>query len=90
MTMKEEDYEIVYSPLCRKVSQDGRTVDVHIYRGTTDDTWILEVVAEDGTSTVWDERFTSDHDALAEVAAAILSEGISVFDEDSDTDPTKH
>ena len=90
MTMKEEDYEIVYSPLCRQVSQDGRTVDVHIYRGDAEDTWILEVVAEDGSSTVWDDRFQSDHDALAEVTATILSEGMAAFDEDSDIDPTKH
>jgi hypothetical protein len=76
--------------LCRKLSQDGRRVDVHIYRGEHEDTWILEVVAEDGSSTVWDERFASDHDALAELNATIMSEGMAAFDEDSPSNQTKH
>lgn len=88
--MDQPDYKIVYSPLCRQVSQDGRTVDVHIYRGEHDDWWILEVVAEDGSSTVWDDRFQSDHDALAEVTATILKEGMAAFDDDFPHDPTKH
>jgi hypothetical protein len=88
--MKEEDYKIVYSPLCRQVSQEGRTVDVHIYRGEHENTWILEVVSEDGSSTVWDERFSSDHDALAEVTATILAEGMAAFDEESPSNQTKH
>ena len=90
MTLEDTDFKLVYSPLCRQVSQDGRTVDVHIYRGEHEETWMLEVVAEDGSSTVWDDRFQSDHDALAEVTATILAEGIAAFDEDSPHDPTKH
>jgi len=88
--MDEEDYKIVYSPLCRQVSQDGRTVDVHIYRGEQEDTWILEVVSEDGSSTVWDDRFQSDHDALAELNATIMAEGMAAFEEGSPSNQTKH
>lgn len=36
--MDETEYEIVYSPLCRKVTQDGKTVDVKIYRGAHEET----------------------------------------------------
>ena len=87
--MDEPEYKIVYSPMCRKVTQDGKTVDVKIYRGEHEATWILEVVSEDGSSTVWDGRFESDHDALAELNATIMAEGMSAFEEDGGGQ-TKH
>jgi hypothetical protein len=90
VTMEDPDYKLVYSPLCRQVSQEGRTVDVHIYRGEHEDTWVLEVISEDGSSTVWDGRFSSDHDALAELHATINSEGMAAFDDGSPTNQTKH
>ena len=88
--MEDPDYKLIYSPLCRQISQDGRTVDIHIYRGEHEDTWMLEVVAEDGSSTVWDDRFSSDQSALEEVNATIIAEGMSAFDEDSPSNQTKH
>lgn len=87
--MDEPEYKIVYSPLCREVTKEGKTVDVKIYRGEHEATWILEVVSEDGSSTVWDGRFESDHDALAELNATIIAEGMSAF-EDEEGEPTKH
>ena len=88
--MKDLEYEIIYSPLCRKLSQEGKTVDVQIYRGADEESWILEVVSEDGTSTVWDDRFDSDHDALAELNATILAEGMSAFEDDDDGSQSRH
>jgi hypothetical protein len=87
--MNEPEYKIVYSPLCREVTQEGKTVDVKIYRGAEEQTWIPEVIAEDGSSTVWDGRFESDHDALAELNATLMAEGMSAF-EDEGGGQTKH
>lgn len=87
--MDEPEYKIVYSPLCREVTQEGKTVDVKIYRGAEEETWILEVIAEDGSSTVWDDRFESDHDALAELNATLMAEGMSAFD-DAGGGQTRH
>lgn len=70
MTM-EDDYELQISPLSQAISSDGQTVQVDIYRGG-DDGWILEVVDESGTSTVWDDPFPTDTDALTFWGEAIF------------------
>ena len=71
----EEEFELETSPLSRELSDGGKTVDVQIYRGGGSD-WILEVVDEHGNSTVWDNQFASDEEALNEVKATIKEEGI--------------
>ena len=71
----EEEFELEKSPLCQELNDDGKTVDVQIYRGGGSD-WILEVVDEYGNSTVWDDQFASDAEALNELKATIEAEGI--------------
>jgi hypothetical protein len=39
----------------------------------------LEVVDSDGTSTVWDDLFGTDQEALDEVFRTIKEEGLSAF-----------
>ncbi len=41
--------------------------------------WILEVVDEFNNSTVWDEPFKTDKDALTEAKKTILAEGASTL-----------
>ncbi|MCA1773170.1 MAG: hypothetical protein LC677_11400 [Halomonas sp.] len=71
----EDDFEVEMSPLCQKLTADGKTVEVEIYRGDAGG-WILEVVDEFGTSTVWDDEFDTDVVALEEVKATIRDDGI--------------
>jgi hypothetical protein len=73
------DYTIIHSPLQRRVTRDGISVDVMIYRGEDEEGWILEVVDHLGGSTVWDDRFPTDQAALDEAMAAIEVEGIGSF-----------
>ena len=61
----EEEFELEESPLSQKISASGKTVDVQIYRGGGSD-WHLEVVDEFANSTVWDDQFKSDQEALDE------------------------
>jgi hypothetical protein len=69
--------QIIKSPLSRLIEEGGVSVDVRICR--LDNTgWSLEIVAEDGTSTVWDDLF-SDEIALAEALKAIKENGIRSF-----------
>jgi uncharacterized protein len=69
--------QIIKSPLSRVVEEGGVSVDVRICR--LDNTgWSLEIVAEDGTSTVWDDLF-SDEIALVEALKAIKENGIRSF-----------
>ena len=71
----EGEFELETSPLSQELRDDGKTVDVQIYRGGDSD-WILEVVDEYGNSTVWDDQFSSDAEALEELKETIKEEGI--------------
>jgi len=71
-----EEYEIKYSTLCQKVTSEGKSVQVYIYEDGKGG-WILEVVDEYDNSTVWDDPFKTDNEALDEVFDTIEKEGIS-------------
>jgi hypothetical protein len=66
------------SPLCQAITIDGRTVQVEIYGGDPGK-WILEVVDEFNNSTVWDDQYETDKEALEEVEKAIKEEGIQTL-----------
>lgn len=74
--MTEQDFE--QSPLTQTISQNGHTVQVDIYRGDHGG-WILEIVDEGNNSTLWEDEFESDQEALDEAKAAIEEEGIEAF-----------
>jgi len=73
--MTEDNYYQVHSPLAQSVTRDGKTVQVEIYEDD-EGGWLLEVVDEHGNSTVWNEPFLSDKDALDEALRTIAEEGI--------------
>ena len=66
----DKDPEIINSQHCGYVTKDGVTVELCIYR-LEDTKWALEVVDEEGGSTVWDEEFETDDDAYAEFQKTI-------------------
>ncbi|MAY35693.1 hypothetical protein [uncultured Spongiibacter sp.] len=68
--------ELEYSALSQEIASDGKSVSVEIYRADGDEQWLLEVVDEFGNSTVWDDTFSDESDALAEVKKTIRSDGI--------------
>ena len=74
--MSEQEFE--QSPLTQSISQNGHTVQVDIYRGDHGG-WILEIVDAANNSTLWEDEFESDQDALDEAKAAIDEEGIEAF-----------
>jgi len=69
------DPEIVMSPLCREIIEDGTRIQVDIYRGENESVWILEVIDEENASTVWDEPFDTDQEALDTVMKVIEQDG---------------
>jgi uncharacterized protein len=73
------DPEIVMSPLCREITGDGTKIQVDIYHGEDDSGWILEVIDEENASTVWDEPFTTDQEALDAIMEVIEQDGIRSF-----------
>ena len=75
----DDESKIITSPLSRTITRDGTTVEVLIYRGEADTDWILEVVDDGGGSTVWEDGFVTEQDALNEVFQTIADEGIDCF-----------
>ncbi len=74
----DDDTPIIYSPLNRAVSRNGRSVEVEIYRAENED-WILEVVDQHGNSTVWNDLFPTDQAALDEAMRTIDEQGIDAL-----------
>jgi hypothetical protein len=80
--MVEDDPEIEYSPLCGTVTREGVAVRVEIYRlAIGGEGWSLEVIDQEGASTVWDDLFSTDQDAYAEFHRTLETEGIRSFAE---------
>lgn len=77
--MQGRDPDIVTSGLSRRVTRDGITVELHIYRLETDAGWALEVVNEAGTSTVWEELFPTAEAANEEFLRTVDDEGMVAF-----------
>ena len=73
-----DDMEIIHSPLAQTYSAGGHALRIEIYR-SADSLWILEVVDEGGTSTVWDDPFETDRAALEVAFLAIETEGAHSF-----------
>ena len=71
--------ELIQSPLSQTITRDGHTLQVDIYRLEEEADWLLEVVNEEGTSHVWDDRFATDQAALDAVHEAIDEEGVAAF-----------
>jgi uncharacterized protein len=60
------------------VTRDDVTIELCIYR-LQHSKWTLEVVDAEGTSTVWDEEFETDDDALAEFERTVRDDGMLEF-----------
>ena len=71
--------EIIMSPLCQEIEMDGTKIQVDIYRGEDKPGWILEVIDEENASTIWDEPFNTDQEALDVVMKVIDEDGIRSF-----------
>ena len=73
---KEDD--LIESLLDQTYSKDGKSIKIEIYR-MPDTGWNVQVVDTFGNSTVWDDEFESDKDALQFVLAEIERDGIDEF-----------
>ncbi|MCL6270755.1 hypothetical protein M3P05_12555 [Sansalvadorimonas sp. 2012CJ34-2] len=74
-----EDEELVMSPLCQTLEKNHCAVEILIYKGISDENWVLELEDEFGNSSVWDDLFATDKAALNAALEAIDDEGIEAF-----------
>ncbi len=65
-----------------ELSQDYRegdlTVQIDIYEDG-EGGWLLEIVDENSNSTVWEDSFDTEQEALEEALEALREEGIETF-----------
>ena len=73
------DPNIVSSGLSQRIIVEGHEFQIEICRLESNTTWTLEVVDEEGTSTVWDDQFDTDQAAMDELMSTIKKEGLSAF-----------
>lgn len=77
--MREYDEnDLIDSLLNQKYMKDGKSVEIHIYKLPNTD-WTLEVVDSFGNSTVYDDEFATDSEALACFLDEIEQNGIEGF-----------
>ena len=70
--------DLIKSLLDQTYSKDGKSIKIEIYR-MPDTGWNVQVVDTFGNSTVWDDEFESDKEALQFVLAEIERDGIDEF-----------
>lgn len=75
----EEEPNLITSGQSQAVTIDGVRFQVDIYRLEHDAEWALEVVDPNGTSIVWDDRFTNDREAFDTAVSTIREEGAEAF-----------
>lgn len=73
------DPELEYSPLTQTITEHDRSIDVYIYREKGGSEWYLEVVDDQDNSSVWEDAFASDKQALNLVNKIIAQEGFTIF-----------
>ena len=74
-----EEPKLIDSPISQSISSGGKTVSIEIYRLENEPEWTLEIVDEFNNSTVWDEPFKTDSEALIEAKKTILAEGVDTL-----------
>lgn len=84
-----EEPEVIVSAHSQTFEENDITVEICIYR-LGDGDWTLEIVSEDGCSTVWEDPFSSDEEALAIALLAIQEDGIESFTNEEISAPTIH
>jgi hypothetical protein len=73
-----DDPDITMSALCQSVTRDGKTVQVEIFEDG-ENGWLLEVVDDYGNSTVWDDPFDTEQEALDEAMNTLNEEVIDAL-----------
>ena len=73
-----DEHDLIDSELNQTYTKNGKSVEIHIYR-MPNTSWTLEVVDNNGNSTVFDGEFATDKDALSCVVEEIERDGIEAF-----------
>lgn len=64
MANPDDEYVIIDSPLSSPLRRNSVEIDVQIYRGVDEEGWVLDVVDNEGASTFWDDKLSTDQAAM--------------------------
>lgn len=82
---------VTRSPLSQPFFDGEITVEVEIYRIAGVDGWTLELIHENGDSTIWQDIFCSDTEALSEFYEGLALLGLAkLIDPGEDDFATVH
>ena len=73
-----DEKDLIDSELNQTYTKNSKSVEIHIYR-MPNTSWMLEVVDSFGNSTVFDDEFATDSEALSYVIEEIERDGIEGF-----------
>lgn len=73
-----EEFVPKESALSQPYSEGETTVQIDIYEDG-EGGWLLEIIDENDNSTVWEDAFDTDQEALEEALDALREEGIDTF-----------
>ncbi|MCK7598453.1 hypothetical protein M0G74_14325 [Microbulbifer sp. CAU 1566] len=76
--MADDDFTPKDSPLSRSYGDGNHTVSIDIYEDG-EGGWLLEIVDENNNTTVWEDAFDTDEEALQEALDALKEEGVGAF-----------
>ncbi|MGL6161880.1 hypothetical protein [Microbulbifer sp.] len=74
----EDDFVPKESTLSRSYSDGDLTVQIDIYEDG-EGGWLLEIIDEHDNSTVWEDAFETEQEALDEALDALREEGVETF-----------
>lgn len=74
----DEDFVPRESELSQPYREGEVTVQIDIYEDG-EGGWLLEIVDENNNSTLWEDSFDSEKEALDEALDALRDEGIATF-----------
>lgn len=74
----DEEFEPKESKLSQTYREGDVTVQIDIYEDG-EGGWLLEIVDENNNSTVWEDSFDTEKEALDEALEALQEEGIETF-----------
>lgn len=74
----DEEFEPRVSELSQEYREGDLTVQIDIYEDG-EGGWLLEIIDEQNNTTVWEDSFDSEREALEEALEALSEEGIETF-----------
>ncbi len=77
--MNIDEPNLIMSDKCKSVLVDGFRFEIEIYRLENQASWTLEVIDAEDASYVWDDKFSSDQDALDTAVDILNNEGALGF-----------